>query len=163
MKKIIFLFLIFSCIVFAEWEYSMLPNKYGANFHRFTVFDYKINSRLTVNVSLVSFGGHAGVKIYNDNVKESDNLSLYIVDNSGDSMNYTIFNKDIENGYISVENLDGFDRGMSLIKLLLSSQYVELFSNDAGKRLATFDTKGLKQILEKKLGDSYWYKYKLND
>lgn len=141
----------------------MLPNKYGANFHRFTVFDYKINSRLTVNVSLVSFGGHAGVKIYNDNVKESDNLSLYIVDNSGDSMNYTIFNKDIENGYISVENLDGFDRGMSLIKLLLSSQYVELFSNDAGKRLAAFDTKGLKQILEKKLGDSYWYKYKLND
>ena len=163
MKNIIILFLMFSAIVFAEWEYSMLPNKYGANFHRFTVFDYKINSRLTVNVSLVSSGGHAGVKIYHDNVKESNNLSLNIMDNSGDSMNYTIFSKDIENGYIAVENPDGFDRGMSLIKLLLSSQNVELYDNDTDKILSTFNTKGLKEILEKKVGNSYWYKYKLND
>lgn len=35
--------------------------------------------------------------------------------------------------------------------------------NDKGKLLATFDLEGLKEIIEQKLGNSDWYKHKLND
>ena len=35
--------------------------------------------------------------------------------------------------------------------------------NDKGKLLATFELEGLKEIIEQKLGNSDWYKNKLND
>ena len=38
-----------------------------------------------------------------------------------------------------------------------------LINKKTGETLATFDLKGIKQIMQKHVGNSYWYKYKLND
>ncbi|WP_432633289.1 hypothetical protein [Brachyspira sp.] len=163
MKKIIFLFLIFSAIVFAEWQYSIVPNDNGVNFHRFTVFDYESNSAMTVDITYKERFSNAGIIIFNDDVKENDKLDLYLLDNSGDYISYSVFDKDIKDGFIVIENLDGNGRGTSLIKLLVSSQSVVLYNKNTAEILATFNLKGLKQILKKKIGNSYWYKYELND
>ena len=163
MKKIIFLFLIFSAVVFAEWQYSIVHNEHGVNFHRFVVFDYETNSAITVDITYEGKFSHAGVIIFNDNVKEDDKLDLYIVDNSGDYITYSVFDKDIKNGIIAIENLDGNGRGTSLIKLLVFNKAVALYNKDADEILATFNLKGLKQILKKKIGNSDWYKSNFND
>ncbi|WP_432633231.1 hypothetical protein [Brachyspira sp.] len=166
MKKIIILFLMFSAVVFAEWQYSMGHNKEGVNYHFFIVYDIYDNekySSLMFNVTLDIDNGMSSVIILNNNVKENDNLSLYIKDNSGDSINYSIFKKDIEKGFIGIQNSDKYNRGDAISKLLVSAQSVELYNNDTRETLATFDTQGLKQILQKRLGNSDWYKYKINE
>lgn len=162
MKKIIFLFLMFSAIVFAEWHYGISHNEHGVNFHDFTVYDIKTESELTVGITLDFSRGFSSTVIYNDSVKENDDLLLLIKDNSGDIMEYQIFEKDIEDGWIGIQNSDNYNRGNTLIKILVSAQSVELYNNDTDKTLAFFDFKGLKQIIEKKLGNTYWYKYELN-
>mgnify|MGYP004605410105 CR=1 FL=1 len=166
MKKIIILFLMFASIVFAEWKYGIGHNNEGVNYHFFIVYDIYDNeqySSLMFNVTLDIDNGMSSVIILNNNVKENDNLSLYINDNSGNSINYSIFKKDIEDGFIGIQNSDKYNRGNAISKLLVSAQSVELYNNDTEEILATFDTKGLKEILQKRLGNSYWYKYKLND
>ena len=163
MKKIIFLFLIFSAIVFAEWQYSIHHNEYGINWHDFTVYDNETKSKLQVSITTDVRNGFSSVRIYNDNIKENDSLFLYIKDNSGDTMDYSVFKKDIKNEIIGIHDANSYNRGITLTKLLVSAQSVELYNNDTSKTLATFDTKGLKEIIEKKLGNSYWYKYELNN
>lgn len=161
MKKIIILFLMFSAIVFAEWKYGITHNEHGVNFHEFAVYDSETYSLLIVSVSLDVGNGFSVVEIYNDDVKKNDNLKLYIKDNSDDTMNYSIFKNDIEDGRIAIQNLDRYNRGDTLTKILVSAQSVELYDGDTYDTLSTFNLKGLEQILEKKLGNSDWYKYKL--
>ncbi|TKZ35658.1 hypothetical protein [Brachyspira catarrhinii] len=163
MKKIIILFLMFSAIVFAEWQYGMHHNEYGINWHDFTVYDNDTKSKFQVSVTTDVGNGFSSVRIYNDNIKENNNLFLYIKDNSGNIMDYSIFKKDIKNEIIGIHDANNYSRGITLTKLLVSAQSVELYNNDTEEILATFDTKGLKEILQKRLGNSYWYKYKLND
>ena len=163
MKNIIFLFLILSAIVFAEWQYNIVHNEHGVNFHRFVVFDYETNSAITVDITYDGEFSNAGVIIFNDEVKENDKLDLYIIDNSGNHITYSVFDKDIRNGIIAIENLDGNGRGTNLIKLLVSNQTATLYNKNTNEILANFNLKGLKQILKKKIGNSYWYKYELND
>ena len=162
MKKIILLFLMFSAIVFAEWEYSIHHNDYGVMFNDFTVYDYETASQLTVGVTLDIGLGYCGIHIFNDKIKIRNNYALYIK-TSDDYVKYNIFKKDIENKVIRIQNLDEYNRGDRLIKMLISAEMLELHNNDTGKLLATFDLEGLKEIIEQKLGNSDWYKHKLND
>ena len=38
-----------------------------------------------------------------------------------------------------------------------------LVNTKTDKILALFDLSGIKQVMQKHVGNSYWYKYKLND
>ena len=163
MKKIIFLFLIFSAVVFAEWQYGIHHNEYGVNWHDFTVYDNETKSKLQVSITTDVRNGFSSVRIYNDNIKENDSLFLYIKDNSGDTMDYSVFKKDVTNEIIGIHDANSYNRGITLTKLLISAQSVELYNKNTDKTLAKFDIRGLKEIIEKKLGNSYWYKYELND
>ena len=163
MKKIIFLFLIFSSVVFAEWQYGIHHNEYGVNWHDFTVYDNETKSKLQVSITTDVRNGFSSVRIYNDNIKENDSLFLYIKDNSGDTMDYSVFKKDVTNEIIGIHDANSYNRGITLTKLLISAQSVELYNKNTDKTLAKFDIRGLKEIIEKKLGNSYWYKYELND
>lgn len=147
MKKIIFLFLIFSAIVFAEWKYGIHHNEYGVNWHDFTVYDNETKSKLQVSITTDVRNGFSSVRIYNDNIKENDSLFLYIKDNFGDTMDYSVFKKDIKNEIIGIHDANSYNRGITLTKLLVFAQSVELYNNDTSKTLATFDTKGLKEII----------------
>ena len=162
MKKIIILFLMFSAIVFAEWSYSIHHNDYGVMFNDFTVYDYETASQLTVGITLDIGLGYCGIHIFNDKIKIRNNYALYI-ETSDDYVKYNVFKKDIENKVIRIQNLDEYNRGDRLIKMLISAEMLELYNNDTGKLLATFDLEGLKEIIEQKLGNSDWYKHKLND
>ena len=163
MKKIISLFLIFSAMLFAKWEYGIHHNQYGVNWHDFTVYDTETKSKLQVSITTDVGNGFSSVRIYNYNIKENDSLFLHIKDNSGDTMDYSIFEKDIEDEIIGIHDANNYSRGITLTKILVSAQSVDLYNNDTDEILATFDLEGLKEIIEKKLGNSYWYKYKLND
>ena len=165
MKKIIFLFLIFSAVAFTEWEYSIRHNDYGVKFNEFTVYSIEDNSQLTVAITTDIHPGFSVVAIFNDKIKAKNNISLIIVNNveEEDYFKYSVFKKDIENGAIRVRNLDNYNRGDSLTKMLLSAQAVMLFNDDTEEVLTSFISLGLKEIIEKKLGNSYWYKYKINE
>ena len=52
-------------------------------------------------------------------------------------------------------------RSTVLTKMLYNGKSAKLMKNF--KPIATFDLKGIKQVMQKHVGNSYWYKYKLND
>ena len=52
-------------------------------------------------------------------------------------------------------------RSSVLTKMLYNGKSAKLMKNF--KPIATFDLKGIKQVMQKHVGKSYWYKYKLND
>lgn len=161
MKKIIFLFLIFSAIVFAEWQYSISHNNYGVMFNEFTVFDSDTSSQLTVSMTTDIGSGYSSVTIFNEQIKNRNKYYLFVLSDT-DAYTYNVFKKDIENGAIRVENTDG-RRGNNLTKMLISARAVGLLNNKTEELLAFFDLEGLKEIIEQKLGNSDWYKNKINE
>ena len=85
-----------------------------------------------------------------------------LVDNDGDNINYSIYSGDImEEGMALIIGEDA-KRGNLLTKMLYKGQSAKLYNYDTDELLATFDLKGIKQIIQKHVGSSYWYKYKLN-
>lgn len=160
MKKIIILFLMFASIVFAEWKYGISHNDYGKTFHDFTVYDIERESIFQFSVTTDIYPGYSSILISNDKIKKNAKLSLSILDNSDDLVDYKIYKEDIKNGLIGIHSAD---RGDTLTKMLVSAQVVMLYNDSKGELLAFFDLEGLKEILDKKLGNSDWYKYKLND
>ena len=166
MKKIIFLFLMFSCIVFAEWkeewEYGIHHNNYGLTFHDFTVYGAADSSQLTVSITTDIGSGSSSVTIFNKQIKNRNKYFLLITSDA-DTYSYDIFKKDIESGAIRVENVDG-QRGNNLTKILASTNVIVLgLYNDKFWVLDIFLLKDLREAIKQKLGNSDWYKYNFND
>ena len=166
MKKIIFLFLIFSCIVFAEWkeewEYGIHHNNYGLTFHDFTVYGAADSSQLTISITTDIGSGSSSVTIFNKQIKNRNKYFLLITSDA-DTYSYDIFKKDIESGAIRVENVDG-QRGNNLTKILASTNVIVLgLYNDKFGVLDIFLLKDLREAIKQKLGNSDWYKYNFND
>lgn len=166
MKKIIFLFLMFSAIVFAEWkeewEYGIHHNNYGLTFHDFTVYGAADSSQLTISITTDIGSGSSSVTIFNKQIKNRNKYFLLITSDA-DTYSYDIFKKDIESGAIRVENVDG-QRGNNLTKILASTNVIVLgLYNDKFGVLDIFLLKDLREAIKQKLGNSDWYKYNFND
>ena len=54
-------------------------------------------------------------------------------------------------------------RSTVLTKMLYNGKSAILINKKTGETLATFDLSEIKQVMQKHVGNSYWYKYKLND
>ena len=157
MKKIIILFLMLSAIVFAEWKVA--ASFFGEDpITIFATSDLVNNSIIGIGVS-VELSGYSVVLMSNDEIKEGDNLILIITDNEGDDV-YCNFNPEyIVDEFIQVPP----NRATVLTKMLYNGKSAVLKNTDTDKILATFDLRGIKEIMEKHVGSSYWYKYELND
>ena len=190
MKKIIFLFLIFSAVVFAKWEVETGYTTDGSPLTSFKTYDTttitnylsetdtnylsEINAlsesdkklleeiikplypyiKIGVNVDYL---GYSVVTIVHLGIKEEDSLVLIVTDNEGNDMRCTFHEDDIEDYQIRMTA----GRSTVLTKMLYNGKSAKLMKNF--KPIATFDLSGIKQIMRKHVGSSYWYKYKLND
>lgn len=157
MKKIIFLFLIFSAMLFAKWEVGTSYTTDGDPLTTFTTYDLEGNySSILIGVNVDSLG-YSVVSIFNEDIEKKDDIVLIITDNEGNDLNCTFHSDDMRDYGISVPS----GRATVLTKMLYDGKSAKLMKNF--KPIATFDLKGIKQVMQKHVGKSYWYKYKLND
>ena len=105
----------------------------------------------------VEGNGFSIVTIVHEDIEIEDSLILIITDNEGNEINYDFHSDDVEDYGIIVPS----DRATVLTKTLYNGKSAKLMKNF--KPIATFDLSGIKQIMRKHVGSSYWYKYKLND
>lgn len=159
MKKIIFLFLMFSAIVFAKWEVGTSYTTSGEPLTTFTTYDLEENySFILIGVN-VDYSGYSVVSIFHKDIEIKDNIVLIITDNEGNNMNCTFHSDDMIDYGINVSS----GRATVLTKMLYDGKSAVLKNRYTDEILSTFDLKGIKQIMQKHVGSSYWYKYKLND
>lgn len=157
MKKIIFLFLMFSAMLFAKWEVGTSYTTDGDPLTTFTTYDLEGNySSILIGVNVDSLG-YSVVSIFNEDIEKKDDIVLIITDNEGNDLNCTFHSDDMRDYGISVPS----GRATVLTKMLYDGKSAKLMKNF--KPIATFDLKGIKQVMQKHVGNSYWYKYKLND
>ena len=190
MKKIIFLFLIFSAVVFAKWEVETGYTTDGSPITSFKTYDTTIITNLTSETNLnfldetnsisesdknllkeaikllypyihigvnVDGTGFSVVSIYHVEIKKGDNLVLIITDNEGNDMRCNFHEDDIEDYGIRMTS----GRSSVLTKMLYNGKSAKLMKNF--KPIATFDLSGIKQVMKKHVGSSYWYRRKLNE
>ncbi|WP_288621779.1 hypothetical protein [uncultured Brachyspira sp.] len=190
MKKIIFLFLIFSAMLFAKWEVETGYTTDGSPLTSFKTYDTttitnylsetdtnllsEINDLSESDKNLLKEGiklfypyidigvnvdylGYSVVTIVHLGIKEGDSLVLIVTDNEGNDMRCKFHEDDIEDCQIRMTA----GRSTVLTKMLYNGKSAKLMKNF--KPIATFDLKGIKQVMQKHVGKSYWYKYKLND
>ena len=190
MKKIIILFLIFSATVFGKWEVETGYTTDGEPLTSFKTYDTtpitnylsetdtnflsEINALSESDKKLleeiikplspyidigvnVDYLGYSVVTIVHLGIKEGDSLVLIVTDNEGNDMRCTFHEDDIEEYGIRMTA----GRSTVLTKMLYNGKSAKLMKNF--KPIATFDLRGIKQIMQKHVGSSYWYKYKLND
>ena len=160
MKKIIFLFLIFSSVVFAKWDVGTAYTEDGKTATTFTTSETKTESSLIISVVLEGSDGYSSVNIKNKDIKRGDNLRLDIRDRAGNLVTYNIFGSDIGNGEVLIIDRQT-DRSDRLVKMLLSGQSARLYNNE--ELSANFSLKKLKKFMRKNVGFSDWYKYKLKN
>ena len=160
MKKIIFLFLMFSGVVFAKWEVGT-DYTTGGDYPITTFITYDDTNEAYVGIGVnVDGTGFSVVTIHiSYKIKKEDDLVLIITDNEGNDINCHFHSDDLEDYYIKVPSR----RSTVLTKMLYNGKSAILINKKTGETLATFDLSGIKQIMEKHVGSSYWYKYKLND
>ncbi len=158
MKKIIFLFLMFSAMLFAKWEVGTGYLTSGEPITTFTTYDLEesgsyidIGVSVEYDISVFTIGHNL--------IKKGDPLYLIITDNEGNDINCQFYSDDVENREIRVP----VKRSSILTKMIYNGKSAILVNTKTGETLATFDLKGIKQIMQKHVGNSYWYKYKLND
>ena len=157
MKKIIFLFLIFSAVVFAEWQVEISYMTYGASMTEFVTYDLA-NQSSSIGIGVnVEGNGFSIVTIVHEDIEIEDSLILIITDNEGNEINYDFHSDDVEDYGIIVSS----DRATVLTKTLFNGKSAVLKNTDTDEILATFDLRGIKRIMKKHVGSSYWYKYKL--
>lgn len=161
MKKIIFLlsflFLMFSSVVFAKWEVGTGYTTGDDIITTFRTYDYEYGSWIEIGVNVDSLG-YSVITIYDSRINSSDrNIVLVITDNEGQDINCRFHEDDIENGGIRAQA----SRSGVLTKMLYNGKSAKLMKDF--ETIATFDLRGIKQIMQKHVGSSYWYKYKLND
>lgn len=192
MKKIIFLFLMFSGIVFAKWEvetgyttdgepltsfktYNTTPitnylSETDTNFlseiNDLSESDKKLLEEIIkplypyINIGVnVDYLGYSVVTIVHLGIKEGDSLVLIVTDNEGNDMNCNFHSDDVEDYGIRVPS----NRASVLTKMLYNGKSAVLKNRYTDEIMAKFDLRGIKQIMQKHVGNSYWYKYKLND
>lgn len=176
MKKIIFLFLMFSAMLFAKWEVETGYTTDGSPLTSFKTYDTTTitnylsesdKNLLKEGIKLfypyidigvnVDYLGYSVVTIVHLGIKEGDSLVLIVTDNEGNDMRCTFHDDDIEDYQIRMTA----GRSTVLTKMLYNGKSAKLMKNF--KPIATFDLKGIKQVMQKHVGKSYWYKYKLND
>lgn len=159
MKKIIFLFLIFSAVVFAKWEVGTGYLTSGEPITTFTTYDLEEgSSSIIIGVNVEGLGSSA-IAILHYKIKEGDNLVLIVTDNDGSDITCRFHEDDIKDYKIDVWS----DRSSVLTKTLYNGKSAILKNRYTDETLAKFDLKGIKQVMQKHVGSSYWYKYKLND
>ena len=160
MKKIIFLFLIFSGVVFAKWDVGTAYTEDGKTATTFTTSETETESSLIISVVLEGSDGYSSVNIKNKDIKKGDNLRLDIRDRAGNLVVYNVFSSDIREGEILIIDRQT-DRSDRLVKMLLSGQSAKLYNNE--ELSATFNLKQIKKFMRKNVGFSDWYKYKLKN
>lgn len=160
MKKIIFLFLIFSAVVFAKWDVGTAYTEDGKTATTFTTSETKTESSLIISVVLEGSDGYSSVNIKNKDIKRGDNLRLDIRDRAGNLVVYNVFSSDIREGEILIIDRQT-DRSDRLVKMLLSGQSAKLYNNE--ELYAAFNLKQIKKFMRKNVGFSDWYKYKLKN
>ena len=160
MKKIIFLFLIFSAVVFAKWDVGTAYTEDGKTATTFTTSETETESSLIISVVLEGSDGYSSVNIKNKDIKRGDNLRLDIRDRAGNLAVYNVFSSDIREGEILIIDRQT-DRSDRLVKMLLSGQWAKLYNNE--ELSAAFNLKQIKKFMRKNVGFSDWYKYKLKN
>ena len=157
MKKIIILFLIFSGVVFAKWEVGTAYTTDGDPLTTFITYDLEEGvSSIGIGVNVDSLGSSA-IVIFHKDIGKGDNLVLIVTDNDGNDVTCGFYEDDIKKYHVDVRS----DRSTVLTKMLYNGKSAKLMKNF--KPIATFDLSGIKQVMKKHVGSSYWYKYKLND
>ena len=158
MKKIIFLFLMFSAMLFAKWEVGTGYLTSGEPITTFTTYDLEesgsyidIGVSVEYDISVFTIGHNL--------IKKGAPLYLIITDNEDNDINCQFYSDDVENREIRVP----VKRSSILTKMIYNGKSAILVNTKTDKILALFDLSGIKQIMEKHVGNSYWYKYKLND
>ena len=158
MKKIIILFLIFSATVFGKWEVGTSYTTDGDPLTTFTTYDLgESSSSIMIGVN-VDYD-YSVITIFHVDIESRDNIVLIITDNEGNDMNCNFHSDDIEDYGIRVPS----GRASVLTKMLYNGKSAVLKYKYSDEILAKFDLRGIKQIMEKHVGSSYWYKYKLNE
>lgn len=157
MKKIIFLFLMFSTIVFAKWEVGASYTVGGDPLTTFTTYDLEEKGASIVVGVNVNYDYSVVTIRINDKIKKDDDLVLIVTDNEDNDINCTFHSDDIRDYRITVPS----NRASVLTKMLYNGKSATLKIN--GEVYDTFDLRGIKQVMQKHVGSSYWYKYKLND
>lgn len=160
MKKIIFLFLIFSAMLFAKWEVGTSYTEDVKTASTFTTSEAKTESSLIISVVLEGSDGYSFINIKNKDIKKGDNLKLDIRDRAGNPVIYNIFRGDIKDGEVLIIDRQT-DRSDRLVKMLLSGQSAKLYNSN--ELFATFNLNKLKKFMRKNVGFSDWYKYKLRN
>lgn len=159
MKKIIFLFLMFSAIVFAKWEVEISYTTKGDVMTEFVTYDL-VNQSSYIGIGVNVEGlGFSTVTIEHKDIESKDSLVLIITDNEGNDMNCNFHSDDVEDYGIRVPS----NRASVLTKMLYNGKSAVLKYKYSDEILAKFDLRGIKQIMQKHVGNSYWYEYKLND
>ena len=160
MKKIIFLFLMFSVVVFGEWEVGT-DYTTGGDYPITTFITYDNTNEAYVGIGVnVDGTGFSVVTIHiSYKIKKEDDLVLIITDNEGNDMQCNFYEDDIYDDCINIPS----GRSTVLTKMLYNGKSAILINKKTGETLATFDLSGIKQVMQKHVGNSYWYKYKLND
>ena len=157
MKKIIFLFLIFSAMLFAKWEVGASYTVGGDPLTTFTTYDLEEKGASIVVGVNVNYDYSVVTIRINDKIKKDDDLVLIVTDNEDNDINCTFHSDDIRDYRITVPS----NRASVLTKMLYNGKAATLKIN--GEVYDTFDLRGIKQVMQKHVGKSYWYKYKLND
>ncbi|TXJ51700.1 hypothetical protein [Brachyspira aalborgi] len=157
MKKIIFLFLIFSAMLFAKWEVGASYTVGGDPLTTFTTYDLEEKGASIVVGVNVNYDYSVVTIRINDKIKKDDDLVLIVTDNEDNDINCTFHSDDIRDYRITVPS----NRASVLTKMLYNGKSATLKIN--GEVYDTFDLRGIKQVMQKHVGKSYWYKYKLND
>ena len=162
MKKIIFLFLMFSAMLFAKWEVGTSYTTSGDPLTIFITYDLEGShyidyiAYILIGVN-VSSSGYSVITIFHENIEERDNLVLIVTDNEGNDVKCHFHEDDMQDDYVNMSA----GRSSVLTKMLYNGKSAKLMKNF--KPIATFDLKGIKQVMQKHVGSSYWYEYKLND
>lgn len=157
MKKIIFLFLIFSAMLFAKWEVGASYTVGGDPLTTFTTYDLEEKGASIVVGVNVNYDYSVVTIRINDKIKKDDDLVLIVTDNEDNDINCTFHSDDIRDYRITVPS----NRASVLTKMLYNGKSATLKIN--GEVYDTFDLSGIKKVMQKHVGKSYWYKYKLND
>ena len=158
MKKIIFLFLIFSAVVFAKWEAGTSYTTDGDPLTTFITYDLaNQSSYIGIGVNVDYDFSVIGIRHYQ--IKEGDNsIALIVTDNDGSDITCRFHEDDIKDYHVNMKS----GRSSVLTKMLYNGKSAVLINTDTDETLAKFDLSGIKQIMQKHVGSSYWYKYKLN-
>lgn len=164
MKKIIFLFLMFSAMLFAKWQVGTSYTTSGDPLTIFITYDLEGShyidyiAYILIGVN-VSSSGYSVITIFHENIEERDNLVLIVTDNEGNDVKCHFHEDDMQDDYVNMSS----GRSSVLTKMLYNGKSAVLKNIYTDETLAKFDLKGIKKVMQKHVGSSYWYKYKLND